>query len=67
MDREVTILVFLAIILVLTLFLFGRLILRIYFDREEKKIKIAKKNKLKQLSEERLEMAKQIESESDHR
>lgn len=65
MDREVTILVFLAIILVFALFLFGRLFLRMYFDFEEKKIKIAKKDKMRQISEERSEMAKKIEAESE--
>lgn len=65
MEREVTILVFLAIILALALIAFGLLIFRMYFDFEQKKIKVAKQIKIKQLSEERSELAEQFEAESE--
>lgn len=67
MEREVVLLVFLSIILIMLLFLFVRLACRMIRDMEAKRIKIAEKHTMQQLSEDRIEFVEKIEAESDRR
>lgn len=67
LEREVILLVFLTIVLVLLICIFVRLIHRMIRDIETKRLRIAEKNTMQQLSEERVELVEKIEAESERR